>query len=276
MMFTETLCCGNFVTKIAAVFLLSAVNKEAYKKIKHRATKALFPANHKKENFKMNNKFLSILILLVMLITCSPLTTFANTMTLDDLRENYGAISVEAYNLGQGFLVEPSLYAKEGKSVGDITVEVLTKKNIGYTGDTSYFSGFEFDDTVAPTYPEYLEPYSWELDSMGDGDGYLAEFDYSMYAGWCYSINDWWGSLGVDSSFPGAEIIDYNTQEPVLLGDVIRWHFTVSDWSQNALCFCYKQRILPNNTMVIMPKEAVTRAEIADMLYNMLFLAKLL
>lgn len=53
-------------------------------------------------------------------------------------------------------------------------------------------------------------------------------------------------------------------------------YFTVSDWSQNALCFCYKQRILPNNTMVIMPKEAVTRAEIADMLYNMLFLAKLL
>ena len=223
-------------------------------------------------------KFLSVLLVLVMVLGMQPLGTFAyDKLTLEELRAENGAITVEAYNIGQGFLVEPSLFTKEeNKSTGDITIELLESKSINYRGSASYFSGFEFDDTVAPTYPEYLEPYSWELDSMGDGDGYLAEFDYSMYAGWCYSINDWWGSLGVDSSFPGAEIIDYNTQEPVLLGDVIRWHFTVSDWSQNALCFCYKQRILPNNTMVIMPKEAVTRAEIADMLYNMLFLAKLL
>ena len=178
----------------------------------------------------MNKRILSILLAVIMVFTMIPLTAVAseNTlMTLEQLREQNGAITVEAYNIGQGFLVEPSLYSKGVKSTGDITVDFLTSKNINYQGSTSYFSGFEFDDTVAPQYPSYLEPYLGELDTTGDGNGYLAEFDYSQYAGWCYTINDWWASLGADSSFPGQEITDYNTGEPVVLGDVIRWHFTV-------------------------------------------------
>lgn len=175
-------------------------------------------------------KLLSLFLALVMVLSLVPTTVFATEgeqLTLAELREENGAISVEAYNIGQGFLVEPSLYAKEGKSVGDITVDFLTSKNINYQGSTSYFSGFEFDDTVAPQSPSYLEPYLGELDTTGDGNGYLAEFDYSQYAGWVFTINDWWASLGADSSFPGQEITDYNTGEPVVLGDVIRWHFTV-------------------------------------------------
>lgn len=177
----------------------------------------------------MKKKIFSILLLAIMLLGMQSFCTFAcNKLTLKELRAEKGAITIEAYNIGQGFLVEPSLFTKEeNKSTGDITIELLESKNINYRGSSSYFSGFEFDDMAAPIYPEYLEPYVGELDSMGDGDGYLAEFDYSMYAGWCYSINDWWASLGIDSSFPGTEIIDYNTQETVLLGDVIRWHFTV-------------------------------------------------
>ena len=178
----------------------------------------------------MNKRFLSILLAVVMVFTMIPLTAFANgnaLLTLEELREEKGAITVEAYNIGHGFLVEPSLYTKEGKSTGDITVDFLTSKNINYQGSTSYFSGFEFDDTVAPQYPDYLEPYLGELNNEGDGNGYLAEFDYSQYAGWVYTINDWWASLGADSSVPGQEITDYNTGEPVVLGDIIRWHYTV-------------------------------------------------
>lgn len=148
-------------------------------------------------------------------------------LTPDELREEYGAITFEAYNIGQGFLVEPSLYAKEWKSVGDITVEFLTANGISYQGSTSYFGGFAFDDTTEAVYPDYMDPYLGELEDTGDGDGYLAEFDYSQYAGWVYTINDWWASLGASSSYPGSEIKDYNTQEMVTLGDVIRWHFTV-------------------------------------------------
>ena len=178
----------------------------------------------------MNKRILSMLLATVMVFTMIPLTAFAteNTlMTLEELREQNGAISVEAYNIGQGFLVEPSLYAKEGKSVGDITVDFLESNGLTYNGSTSYFSGFEFDDTIAPEYPEYLEPYIGELSDSGDGDGMLSEFDYSQYAGWVFTINDWWASYGASDAYPGQEVTDYNTGEPVALGDVIRWHYSV-------------------------------------------------
>ena len=45
-----------------------------------------------------------------------------------------------------------------------------------------------------------------------------------------------------------------------------------SDWAISSLAFCYKVGILSDEVMEIKPKEAVTRAEIADMLYNMLYL----
>lgn len=50
----------------------------------------------------------------------------------------------------------------------------------------------------------------------------------------------------------------------------------VSDWSINSLAFCYNENILDDSVIYINPKEAVKRAEIASMLYNMLSLAKLL
>ena len=190
----------------------------------------------KKSMKQITIKMLTMLIVCAMVIGMFPVMASANEtnvsesalLTLEQLREQNGAITVEAYNLGQGFLIEPSLYEKEdGKATGDITVDFLTSKGLTFNGSTSYFGGFEFDDTTTPQYPEYLEPYLGELEESGDGDGMLAEFDYSQYVGWCYTINDWWASLGADSSFPGQEITDYNTGEQVVLGDVIRWHFTV-------------------------------------------------
>lgn len=180
---------------------------------------------------KFTKTILSLALAIAMVLSFVPGNVTAKEsnvpLTPNELREKYGAITFEAYNIGQGFLVEPSLYAKEGKSVGDITVEFLTANDISYQGSTSYFGGFAFDDTTEAVYPDYMEPYFGELEDTGDGDGYLAEFDYSQYAGWVYTINDWWASLGASSSYPGSEIKDYNTQEMVTLGDVIRWHFTV-------------------------------------------------
>lgn len=186
----------------------------------------------------MNKKIFSILLFVMIIVTIFPLATFANTSTLlslDELKENYGTITVEAYNLGQGFLVEPTLFVKNGRSVSNITVDTLTDKNIGYLGDTymgsvSYFSGFEFDDTIEPQYPEYLKDYIGEFDGTGDGNGYLEEFDYSWMSGWCYTINDWWASWGANDAYPGDAIVDYNSGETVILGDVIRWHFTIQGY----------------------------------------------
>ena len=49
-----------------------------------------------------------------------------------------------------------------------------------------------------------------------------------------------------------------------------------SSWAQGSLAFCYSEGILDDSVMKINPKEAVTRAEIASMLYNMLSSAKLI
>ncbi|MBO5408053.1 MAG: hypothetical protein J6A61_01390 [Clostridia bacterium] len=178
----------------------------------------------------MSKKILCILLFATMLVALLPLAAFADTSTLlsvEDLRKEYGAITVEAYNIGHGFVVEPSLFLKEGKSVGDITAEVLTQKNMKYKGSTAYFSGFEFDDTMEAQYPEYLLPYSPGFDGIGDGNGYLEEFDYSSSAGWCFTINDWWASWGADNSYPEGTVTDYNTGSDIVLGDVIRWHFSL-------------------------------------------------
>lgn len=178
----------------------------------------------------MNKKIFSVFLFVTIVVTMLPLNAFANgetVLTLEELREEKGAITIEAYNIGQGFLMEPSLFDKNGKSTGDITIEALTSKNIDYKGSTSYFSGFAYDDTVEATYPVYLMDYVDSFDTMGDGNGYLEEFDYSQWAGWCYTINDWWASLGADSSYPGGTVTDYNTSEEIVLGDVIRWHFSV-------------------------------------------------
>ena len=58
-----------------------------------------------------------------------------------------------------------------------------------------------------------------------------------------------------------AEFIDYTT---------------ASDWAQGSLAFCYNEKIMDSSVMDIKPKEAVTRAEIASMLFNMLSLANLI
>ena len=186
-------------------------------------------------------KILSMILTVVMVLGLLPATVFAtdstNLMTLEDLRAVKGAFTVEAYNLGQGFLVEPSLYDKaSGKSVSEITGNILISKNIEFRGDVSnegivtYFSGLAFDDSLEAQYPEYLQSLvdSGEISETNeDPDGILSEFDYSMYSGWVYTINSWFASWGADQSFPGQEITDFNTGELVTLGDIIRWHFTV-------------------------------------------------
>ena len=51
---------------------------------------------------------------------------------------------------------------------------------------------------------------------------------------------------------------------------------SVSDWAQDSLAFCYREGILSDDAMEILPKEAILRSEIAQMLYNMLRSSKLL
>ena len=77
-----------------------------------------------------------------------------------------------------------------------------------------------------------------------------------------------------------AKLCGMNTEMDTLaIRDVLAQFFDyvkASDWSQSSLAFCYNEKILDDSVMDIKPKEAVTRAEIASMLYNMLSKANLL
>lgn len=53
-------------------------------------------------------------------------------------------------------------------------------------------------------------------------------------------------------------------------------YIKASNWAMSSLAFCYDSKILSDDVMMIKPKEYVTRAEIAQMLYNMLDLCNLL
>ncbi len=53
-------------------------------------------------------------------------------------------------------------------------------------------------------------------------------------------------------------------------------YVTASDWAVSSLAFCFREKILSDEEIDIKPKEAVTRAEITFMLYNIFACAKLL
>ena len=75
----------------------------------------------------MNRKVFSILISMIALVIMLPFRAIADTdalLTIEELRKEKGAITIEVYNIGQGFLLEPSLYDKEGKSTGDLGADV--------------------------------------------------------------------------------------------------------------------------------------------------------
>ena len=72
---------------------------------------------------------------------------------------------------------------------------------------------------------------------------------------------------GMDTTMDNVEIRDALAQ----FFDYVK----ASDWSKASLAFCYREKILDDSIMDINPKEAVTRAEIASMVYNMLSLSAL-
>lgn len=77
-----------------------------------------------------------------------------------------------------------------------------------------------------------------------------------------------------------AKLCGMNTEtEPIEVRDILAQFFDyvkASEWSQSSLAFCYDEGIFDDSVMDIKPKETVTRAEIASMLYNMFSIAKLM
>ena len=53
-------------------------------------------------------------------------------------------------------------------------------------------------------------------------------------------------------------------------------YIKASSWARSSLAFCYAEDILSNEDIKIMPKSEITRAEIAQMIYNVMAKAKLI
>ena len=73
---------------------------------------------------------------------------------------------------------------------------------------------------------------------------------------------------GMDTKMAAAETRDILAQ----FGDYV----TVAGWAQDALAFCYREDILDQSDLNIEPGKAITRAEIAQMIFNMLTKANLI
>lgn len=70
-----------------------------------------------------------------------------------------------------------------------------------------------------------------------------------------------------------------NTLDDSMLRDVLAQfgdYMTVSDWARSSLAFCYKEDILSQSDPDIRPKAAITRGEVAEMLFRLLKAANLL
>ena len=53
-------------------------------------------------------------------------------------------------------------------------------------------------------------------------------------------------------------------------------YMSTAEWARTPLAFCYQEKILDQAELNIRPLEAVTRAEVAQMLFNLLSSANLL
>ena len=136
----------------------------------------------------------------------------------------YVTMSADANTLGIGFLYEPlKIPFYQGESYFDVTARFFGAGN--YKG-SSAISAVKLPDpdvniSIAQVVLDELEDYADEEDILEEGrsdSSYLSMGDYDIfwgyYAGWMYSVNDEFSSLGASNDYP-------------LDGDVCRWQFSL-------------------------------------------------
>lgn len=183
--------------------------------------------------------------ILVLSIILSSVSAFAapNANESDvgeyDLAPGTTVICVEAFVLGWGYILEPTVVAyNPGETLAQLTARVLAANSLACVmngavdDDASYIQGIGCPQLAAgasPSVPAYLmtelEAYpDWAEENLGyqpggwngteNGDGILSEFEYSDLGGWMYVEND--VSLPVGA---GAATVTDNK--------VYRWMYTV-------------------------------------------------
>jgi len=162
---------------------------------------------------KKTARLLALLLTLVMAIGLMATPAIAE----EDTTEYTVFISIEGFNLGHGFYVEPTAISiPAGSTAMDATRVLLEGAGLEYSptpwGGIGRIYGIH--PGVAPNPPSYI---TIEMED-GPADGSLGSDDYTPgFSGWMFSINHYSAPVGADD----LVLSD---------GDVIRWQFTVEGW----------------------------------------------
>jgi len=154
-------------------------------------------------------KIFAILLALVLAFGILPMSVAAeeNTITV--------FVSIEGYNLGHGFYVEPTaVNLPAGSSAWDATVALLEAEDLEF--ELTPWGGL---DRIFDIHPGFVELPGYITVELGEGatDGSVGSFDYSDSSGWLYTVNHFQAPVGA------ADFV-------LVTGDVIRWHFSVEGW----------------------------------------------
>jgi hypothetical protein len=133
-------------------------------------------------------------------------------------------VAVERFTLGEGYIVEPmQFHYTSGMNYATLLDEVFKKQGITYKHSGSVTSGFYLSaikkgDTGQPNFSSDLKKLASEngltLSEKNENGTTLSEFSYSETAGWMYSVNN---------QFPSVGMSDTKVKE----GDVFRVQFSV-------------------------------------------------
>lgn len=129
-------------------------------------------------------------------------------------------ISVEKFNLGQGYIAEPSERSVKKYSTAAQVLNTVLNGNMIYKGSltSDFYVSAIGDKNKNLDIPDFIK----EVDGVTitenrADDDYLSEFDYSNQSGWVYTVN---------GEIPDVPASDYIIQH----GDVVRFQFSlVSD-----------------------------------------------
>lgn len=162
---------------------------------------------------KLYKKLFAVLMSAAMLLTLAFSGVSAEAVrTMPDVPDGYDGYAIvdfEAFVLGWGYIIEPTLVPYvNGETVADITLRLLDASGVDAVYSDSafgfYLSGVaceQLANNTPITVPDYLAPelennfgcYNDEGDGWynpENGDGILSEMEYTYYAGWMYTDNN--------------------------------------------------------------------------------------
>ena len=182
------------------------------------------------KNFK---KLLLAMALVLMVIGLLPAAAMAAES--QDATGSGGTVTVavEKFVLGKGYLIAPQQVAiADGATAADAVygvigdgkyVENTTYHFLTAIADSSIKKGTGNDISAVPSFiQDAIKKDSKTLTDTATADGYLSAYDFTADAGWTYSVDNAWPSVGMN---------EYKVKD----GDVIRVAFSLygygGDWA---------------------------------------------